>query len=247
MRPAEVIPAPESAPLPAVQSEVAAIIQMIERVALNPAADLDKMERLLEMRERVMARAAEAAYYGALAQMQPELPIIDERGGIKDRAGQVQSTYAKWDDINEAIRPVLAKHGFGLTFRIGRPEGLVSVTGVLSHREGHREQTTFELPVDSSGSKNSVQAIGSSVSYGQRYTAKALLNLTSRKSEDDDARAAGGGFITAEQADELRALMDDVGADRGKFLVYMQVDRLEEIPARKFRNALAALEAKRSR
>src|SRR5690606_4042351 len=65
-------------------------------------------------------------------------------------------------------------------------------TGVLLHKAGHREETTIKLPADSSGNKNAVQAVASSVSYGKRYAAGALLNLTSH-GEDDDAFAGGGG------------------------------------------------------
>lgn len=189
---AEVADPSPALPVAVANSETAAIIAMIERAAVNPNVDIDKMERLFEMRERIEARNAERAYNAALAAMQPELPIIDEQGAIRNNKDEVQSTYAKWDDINEAIRPVLAKYGFGISFRPGRTtEGLQCVTGVLRHRDGHKEEATITLPVDSSGSKNSVQAIGSSLSYGQRYTAKALLNLTSRKSDDDDGQRAG--------------------------------------------------------
>lgn len=237
----------ETHALPAV-SEAAAIIQVIERAAANPNVDIEKMERLLDMHERVKARNAKTAYQAALADMQPVLPVIEERGEIKHGDNKpVQSTYARWEDINEAIRPILAEYGFALSFRIGRADGLVQVTGILSHREGHSEETTFDLPVDSSGSKNSVQALGSSVSYGQRYTAKALLNLTSRHSSDDDGRAAGGGFVTAAQAEEIQALMEDVGANRARFLSFLKVGSIAEIPASGFRKALTALEAKRGR
>lgn len=174
-----------------VVSESAAIIQVIERAAMNPNVDIDKMERLLQMQERIMERNAKAAYDAAFAVMQPELPIIEEHGGIKDRGGNVQSTYALWEDINESIKPVLSRHGFGISFRTGARDGKVVVTGILSHRDGHREETTMELPVDASGNKNAVQAVGSSTSYGKRYTAQALLNLTSR-GEDDDGKAGGG-------------------------------------------------------
>lgn len=176
---------------PTVVSGSAAIIQVIERAAMNPAVDIDKMERLLQMQERIMEREAKAAFDEAFAAMQPELPIIEEHGGIKDRSDKVQSTYALWEDINEAIKPVLAKYGFGISFRTGAKDGKILVTGVLAHRLGHREETSMELPSDTSGSKNAVQAVGSSTSYGKRYTAQALLNLTSR-GEDDDGKAGGG-------------------------------------------------------
>ena len=190
-----------------VVSHSSALLQVIERAATNPAVDIDKMERLLDMQERIIARDAKAAYAAALAEMAPELPVIVERGGIKDRAGKVQSTYALWEDVNDAIKPVLAKHGFALSFRTGREEGQITVTGVLSHRHGHSEETTITLPHDSSGSKNAVQAVGSSTSYGKRYTAGLLLNLTSR-GEDDDG-AAGG---SAEVAPATQAALDQIDA-----------------------------------
>lgn len=223
------------------------LIAVIERAATNPDVDIDKMERLLEMHERIVERNAKASYASALAAMAPELPVISERGGIKDRAGNVQSTYALWEDINDAIKPVLAEHGFALSFRTGRDEGQISVTGVLSHRAGHSEETTITLPHDSSGSKNAVQAVGSSTSYGKRYTAGLLLNLTSR-GEDDDGQAAGaGGFISDEQADEIRKLIDATGSKVGPFLEYIGAPSVADIPAAKYQAARAALLKKQAR
>jgi hypothetical protein len=174
----------EQAPPPAM-SESAAIIQVIERAAMNPNVDIDKMERLLEMQERIMARNARAAYAAAFSRMQPDLPEIPEHG-----KGHNNVSYALWEDVNDLIKPVLAKHGFGISFQNGRDGPNISVTAILTHCEGHSEQTTMILPVDTSGSKNAVQAVGSSTSYGKRYTASALLNLTSRH-EDDDGKSSG--------------------------------------------------------
>lgn len=223
---------PVKAPVPVERvSESAAIIQVIERAAMNPNVDIDKMERLLQMQERIMERNAKADYDAAFAEMQSELPVIAERGGIKDRQQNIQSRYALWEDINEAIKPVLARHGFGISFRTGQHDGKIVVTGVLSHRGGHREETTMELPTDTSGSKNAVQAVGSSTSYGKRYTAQALLNLTSR-GEDDDGKAAGlGETLSEEQVMALRDLILSMDADEKKFLAYLKLDSLESILA----------------
>ena len=226
-----------------IQSEAGAIMNMIERVARDPSVDISRLERLLELRERISAQAARAAYYEALSAMQSELPVIVERGGIKNSNGKVQSTYALWEDINEAIKPVLTKHGFALSFRTGRDEGQIIVTGVLS-RGGHSEETTMHLPVDKSGSKNDVQAVGSSTSYGKRYTASALLNLTSR-GEDDDGKAAGGaGPINDGQLAELIALAETVGADKIAFCRWLKIDGLAMLPASQFGRAMDALKAK---
>lgn len=169
-------------------SESAAIFQIIERAARDPNVDIDKMQRLMEMHDKVQATRAKTAYAAAFSEMQPELPEIIEHG--KSNNG----SYALWEDINDRIKPVLSAHGFGISFRCGRDGANVTVTAVLSHREGHSEETMMLLPLDTSGNKNAVQAVGSSTSYGKRYTAAALLNLTSR-GEDDDGKKGGGKAI----------------------------------------------------
>src|SRR5690349_22843029 len=110
---------PQEAERPAGAVELAGsnTVTMFERLAKDPNVPVDKLERLVALQERVLAKNAEAEFNAALAQMQAELPTIGERGGIKDRGGNVQSTYALWEDVNRAILPVLKDHGFSLTFR----------------------------------------------------------------------------------------------------------------------------------
>ena len=178
---------------PAPASEAAEIVQMLERAILNPAVDADKMARILEMRLQVDAIAAKRAFTIAKVEMQPQLPVITENGQIKNNSGAVQSTYAEYEDINDAIQPYLTQYGFTLSFRPGLAGDKTTVTGVLSHRDGHSEEATITLPADGSGSKNGVQAVGSSLSYGKRYAVIALLNITSRhrRDKDDDGNGAG--------------------------------------------------------
>lgn len=222
-------------------------VSMFERLARDPSVSVEKLERLMDLQDRANKRNAEEAFNAALAAMQADLPTIKERGGIKDRNGNVQSKYALWEDVNSAILPVMKTHGFSLTFRQEQTEKGICVTGVLSHRQGHSERTSITLPADTSGSKNAVQAIGSSVSYGKRYTAGMLLNLNSADIEDDDdGRAAGGQFITQEQAMTLESLIDDAKADKVKFLAWIKADAIESIPARLYGNAVAMLNKKRT-
>ena len=217
------------------------LLDVIARAARDPSVDIDKMERLIAMQERVQDRAATIAFNSALADLQPKLPIISERGGIKDRAGNVQSTYALWEDVNEAIRPLLAEHGFALRFKVDRNADQISVTGILSHRDGKSEETTLALPTDTSGSKNAVQAVGSSTSYGKRYTAFALLNITST-GEDDDGRKGGEEHpISVKQYDELQKLIVSTQSDTGRFIEYLvgagrlrDDQTIEDLPSQHF-------------
>ncbi|SDJ98565.1 ERF family protein [Billgrantia gudaonensis] len=181
--------------------ESTAIIQVIERAALNPEVDIDKMERLLQMQERVLDRQALMAYSTAMAAMQTELPSIAERGQGNNGA------YATLEDIVDTVRPIMKKHGFAVSFRIQTHERGIQVTGVLMHKDGHREETSMLLPADTSGSKNAVQAFGSSTSYGKRYVLCALLNITTRGQDDNGHAAAPVKLVTPFQAGQIRQLI----------------------------------------
>ena len=174
----------QSEKLPAITQYPTSVLAVIERAARDPNVNIDHMERLMLMHERMLARTAKEAFDDAMSAMQPELPVIKERGKALVN-GQVRYTYALWEDVNDQIKPILSKHGFAITFRTDCSNG-IKVSAVLSHKGGHREETEIILPADTTGSKNAVQAVASTVSYGKRYTAGALLNLTTH-GEDDDA------------------------------------------------------------
>lgn len=166
---------------------------MFERLARDPQVDVDKLERLIDMHERVLRQQAEAEFWAAFATMQGEMPTITEDGEISVE-GAIRSRYSTNENIQECIRPILMRHGFALTFRNATKEnGVVCVTGVLGHSAGHKETDTFESAPDSGGKMNSIQRIGSTRSYGARYTTIALLNIVSRapSDRDDDGHRAG--------------------------------------------------------
>jgi len=235
---AVVVKAPEPPQRAPAVSETAAIISMIERVARDPSIDLDRMDRLMEMHGRITERAAKNAFDAAFAAMQPQLPVVTRRGSITGesrRTGdKLNQSYGRWEDISPAIMPVLAKHGFAIRFR---QEPVTDVTGaaktritcILSHAQGHREEAFFDLPLDTTGSKNNVQAYGSTASYGRRYSAMLALNIVTKGEDDDGVAAAGGDFITEEQADKLRARIDAAGIHIRRFCAVMKVDGVAQL------------------
>jgi hypothetical protein len=230
------------APMP---PDIAAFISVIERASTDETIDVGKLEKLLEMYERVMARNAEMAFNKAFADMQSVMPTITENGQIKV-GNEVRSKYAKFEDINDTVKPILKAHGFAVTFKTKSSEHGITVTGILMHKDGHREDTEMTLMADTSGSKNAVQGVGSSVSYAKRYVLSALLNITTR-GDDDDGQAGGAKTITEDQEATLQALIDEVKADKQSFLKYMKVSRLALIPSAKYADAVAALEKKRGK
>lgn len=234
----------------ATTGDAGSIMAVIARAASDPQTDVAKIERLTDLYLRIRAQEARAAYMAALSAMQPDLPVIERRGRIiikakNDENKVLQSTpYALWDDINEAIKPLLKQHHFTLSFRTGvATDGKITVTGILGHAEGHQEETTVTLPHDSSGSKNAVQAVGSSTSYGKRYAAGALLNLTF-KDEDDDGVAGGTAYVTDKQIADLQELIVETGADLPRFLKHFGVSKLIDLPAADYPKALHMLQEK---
>ena len=220
------------------------LAQTIQDAALHQDVDPVKFDRLLIAQEKFAAKEGRIAFDTAFSQMQAELPVIGERGTITDWNGAPASTYALWEDINEAIKPIISKFGFALRFKTGQDHNTIIVTAILSHSGGHSEETTMRLPVDLSGGKNPVQAIGSSTSYGKRYTASALLNLTSRGEDDDGKAAVQSARITAEEIADLRHRISVVKCDERRLKAYLGVASLEELPPSKLDRAKQIIEAR---
>lgn len=181
------------------------LLSMIERAARDPSFDVEKMQQLFALQERVHERQAKQAFTDAKIEMRPFLPEITMKGMIrildKDGNAKQETPFARFEDLHELVVPVLTEHGFDLKFRNGlSPEGKVRVTTVLSHRLGHEDETYFDLPHDTSGSKNAVQAIGSSTKYGMRYGTISILNLRV-VGDDDDGNAAMPDTVIEKPAD----------------------------------------------
>lgn len=215
-------------------SESAQFLAVVERAAMNPDVDIDKMERLLDMQERVLNRNAEQAFNAALAQMQSELPTVAET------AKGHNTKYAPLERINEAVRPILQRHGFAITFRTKQGQAGIEVSAVLSHREGHHEETSLILPADNSGSKNAVQAIGSTISYGKRYALCALLNIST--GDDTDGAPASVNVISATQAQEIRKAIRSAGMDEPLFCHQAGIDMVENLESNRFGRAMSHLQ-----
>jgi hypothetical protein len=209
--------------------------------ATEGGVDLDKVERMMGLYERVKANEAKAAWIAAMSAAQPELPVIRERG----KNTGTNSRYALWEDVNAAITPVLARHGITLTFRTNIAEKMATVTAVVAHAAGHSEETTVPVPVEQvNRAMNSAQAVGSAISYGKRYAAGAILNFTSTGEDDDGARAGAGVTITAAQYEQLTTWLDEVDGDADKFAAVLKVDSLHSLTVARWNDAVRKLQAR---
>ncbi|MBV4553096.1 ERF family protein [Pseudomonas sp. SWRI102] len=197
------------------QGQEISMLSTISRLALDPRCDMDKLERLISLQDRMEAKSALEAFNAAFAEMQCEMPSVEKR----TENTHTKKMYADLDDINYAVRPVMAKFGFGVSFKIVNQANGVSITGILMHKAGHREETTMILPLDAGAGRSAVQSVGSTTTYGKRYVMCALLNITSGDDVDNDGyKEPTDPLVTPVQARQVQALLDKCSETaKGKF------------------------------
>jgi hypothetical protein len=200
------------------RSDATALIQVIERAAANEKIDVEKMERLLAMQERILDRNAEVAFNEAMRAAQEEMPKVLRN----KRNDQTNSHYADLEKVNEIIVPVYVKHGFSLSFGTADTPtlGHIRITCLVSHVAGHSRPYFCDMPLDIAGikgnqNKTPTHAHGSTMSYGRRYLTLLIFNIT-LTNEDNDGNGLGQRPAAAVPAgfDKWQADMNAV-ADEG--------------------------------
>ena len=248
---AEVLPAVR---LPAAEgpsspiSESRAVLATIERLALDPTVSVEKMDHILQMQERILDRRARMAFAEAISDAKAEMPAIIKNKQVsyesKDSNKPATSYWHEdFAEIAKTVDPILGKFGLSYRFRtVGKPGEPITVTCIIAHREGHQEETTLTAPHDASGSKNPIQAIGSSVTYLQRYTLKAALGLAA--SRDDDAQSISNAMDMANdmQIAALTAIATKADRAMSAVLEWAKVDSVDKLTASKCEEAIAILE-----
>jgi len=232
--------------VPVQQSEASAFINMIERAARDPNVDMDKMERLLAMKERQDARAAEQAFAEAMTKAQAEMrPVAADANNP-----QTRSRYASYMALDRAMRPIYTKHGFALSFNtdIAPTEGTLIVGCSVMHSAGYTRHYSVPMPADGKGAKGGdvmtkTHAVGAAMTYGQRYLLKMIFNVA--VGEDNDGNAPRQvETITQKQADEIRDAIEAAGKSRDQFLKLFRIEQIEDLRADLFKTAMDRIKGK---
>jgi len=210
------------APLPVAQSNATTLLTAIASAASNPAADIDKMERLFAMHEAMVKREAEMAFNAAFSRAQSRMPIV----ATNAVNNQTNSRYAKLAAIVEAISPIYTAEGFSVSFNNADSphEGHIRVLAKLSHPSGHSRDYQIDMPPDDVGikgtaNKTKVHAAGSTNAYARRYLTLMIWNLTTEDDTDGNRarskvtpNAGAGDDLDEETKDRIKALAGKVVA-----------------------------------
>lgn len=188
---------PEEHPAPVVQraSNVVeapagmsdALIQAIADAARDPAVDIEKMERLWSMHERMQIRAAELEFNTAMSRAQAAMTRISADAVNP----QTRSAYASYAQLDRALRPIYTAHGFSLSYDTGETatEGHLRVLCYVA-RGAYTRTYHCDMPADGKGAKGGdvmtkTHASGSAMTYGQRYLLKLIFNVAIGEADDD--------------------------------------------------------------
>lgn len=227
------------------QSDASLVLETISRVASDPNVDIEKFKELMAMRREMELQYAEREFNAAMTAAQAEMRLISTDATNP----QTKSKYASYGKLDKHLRPIYTKHGFALSFDEGdSPADMVQVVCFVSHSSGFTRRYHRNMPADGKGAKGGdvmtkTHAAGAAMSYGMRYLLKGIFNIAI--GEDDTDGNDPTERISEKQVADLEALIEEVAADRAKFLRYIKVDSLEQIPAKNYQAVVQLLEAKR--
>lgn len=215
------------------------------RMAVEGKADLDKLEKLLAIQERWEANEARKAYHIAMANFKASPPKIDKdrKVSFATSTGRTSYNHASLANVTEKISAELSKHGLSASWKTKQNGGIL-VTCKITHIRGHSEETTLSAPADDSGSKNKIQAIGSTITYLERYTLLALTGLATYD-QDDDGKTGPIEYISKEQVKKIKDLAVELKIDKKLFLDYMGIESIEKMPKADFKKAMVAIQTKK--
>jgi len=231
------------------------------QAAVEKGIETNVLKELMDLQERYEANNARKSYNKAMAEFSANAPRItkDSQVGFDSKkGGSVQYKYASLANIVNIVSPCLSAVGLSHSWRTTQEGNQIIVKCVISHVDGHSESTQLQSAADNSGSKNSIQAIGSTVSFLKRYTFESMLGLSSF--DDDGALAKSNEhveknnteFVSEEQAKELDTLLEKtipLRVNRSGWFTFIKKEynatSNHNIPADCFENAMTRLENQR--
>lgn len=183
---------PETTELPVPTNPNAVILMAVQK---NYSPEF--IEKMMDLQERHEQNEARKAYVQSMAAFKADPPVIEKDRHVSYKAGggQTEYSHASLGNVTEKINTGLGKHGLSAGWETKQENGNVTVKCKITHVMGHSEETKLSASPDTSGSKNPIQAIGSAISYLQRYTLLSLTGLATADM-DDDGKSTGNGKIS---------------------------------------------------
>lgn len=220
------------------------------QLAMQQGAGLDTLERFMMLKKEWEADEARKAFVVGLSAFKANPPELSKNKHVKfqGQKGIVEYDHATLDHVSSEIGKSLAKHGMSHRWDVEQLEGgVIRVTCVLQHILGHIEKVTMQSHADQSGSKNNIQAIGSTVTYLQRYTLLAATGVAVKGLDDDGKGSDAPQIVTIEQAAEIKQLLQETDSDVKRFLGVFGIETVDTMPVVHYQRAINMLNKKKEK
>jgi hypothetical protein len=221
------------------------------QVAVQRGETIEFVRELIQLEREWKADRAKEAFHAAMAEFK-KVPLTikkdkeNKQYSSKEKGGP-KAMYASLGNMVNTVNAAMAPFGLNASWEIDQTAG-IKVTCVLTHTLGHSKSVPMTGPLDSSGAKNPLQQIRSTVTYLESATFQAVTGVVSQDATlDDDGNGSSGETIGENQVADLEALITEVGADRTRFLKHIKVAALDEILSKNYTTVVNMLEAKRGR
>lgn len=232
----------------AVQDQEAISPSHMIQIALQQDLDIEKLEKLIQLKERFEVAEAIKQYNVSMSDVHRKMPSVAKT----EKNNQTSSLYASLSGIINTAKPIYSEEGFAVSFyeEDSKLEGHVRICVDLTHRSGHHKTYHYDMPLDGKGIKGNVNmtaihAKASSMAYGRRYLMCMVFNIPTG---DDDGNAAGQKSVECIDDKQLNWTLDMIAkteANLDGILKYMKVDSLELIPKKDFSNLEVLLKKKK--
>ena len=111
--------------------------------------------------------------------------------------------YAKLDSVLDMLRPIFNKHGVLIWQDVSSEDGeMVRITTSFIHESGEKKEQVISYPIPALAKMNSMQNLGSAISYLRRYCLMTMIGIAG--TEDDDGKA-GGDYIDSHKVNTAQA------------------------------------------
>lgn len=220
------------------------------RLAIVNNLPHETIVHIMNYEEQKAEEIAKNKFFSALAEFKKNRIQLTRNKEVS--FNNTKYKYLNLAGVIEIIAPLLGAYGFAAGWETSTIQSndnriqAIRVTCILTHKEGYSQESTLIGPPDKSGGKNDVQAIGSVISYLQRYT---LLAVTGLATDDQDDDGVSGGRTTNEKISDsqlhiLRDLLILLGDKEEPLCKYLGVDSLENLSAVDYKKAKTCLDVR---
>lgn len=168
--------------------EKPAEVESFISLAIQNKLPIETLERLFALREKDKAEKAREAFTDAMASFQAACPVIEKTKAVMNKDGKtVRYKYAPLDSIVSQVKKPLADAGLSYSFDEKKDEKTITAICKITHKLGHSETSSFQIPIGSEEYMSDPQKHGARITFAKRY---AFCNALGILTGDEDTDAA---------------------------------------------------------